>query len=330
MCININMENLFRKYLNGTCDPDEFNKVLNLLCTKENDDKLSPLLDKCWRDVLLENIDGRQNNQLLDKTHHRIALEESNNYTKRFTIARNLLKIAAILIIGLIISTVIIYNRSKSPVFSDVVENIKTPFGAKTSFKLPDGSDVWLNSASALSYRKQFGKIREVELSGQAYFDIIKDGKPFVVKTRYGNIEVSGTSFDVKAFNDDDFETTLVEGIVKIINIENQVITLKPGQQSTINPDNKFKIKDVKTGLFTSWKDGKLIFINEPFQKVARQLERWYNVKIEIHGEKLKNLGYTGNIEMETFSEVLDLINVTTPIKYKFDKNSRILKIYGQ
>ena len=324
------MEKLFRKYLNGTCDPDEFNEVLNLLCKKENDNKLSSLLEKCWRDVLLGNTDGRQNNQLLDKIHHRIALEESNIYTKRFTIARNLLKIAAILIIGLIISTVIIYNRSKRPVYSDVVENIKTPYGAKTSFKLSDGSDVWLNSASSLSYRKQFGKIREVELSGQAFFNVIKDGKPFVVKTRYGNIEVSGTSFDVKAFNDDNFETTLVEGIVKIRNTKDQVITLNPGQQSIINPDNKFEIKRVKTDLYTSWKDGKLIFINEPFQKVARQLERWYNLKIEIQCEKLKNLGYTGKIEMETFSEVLDLINVTTHIKYKFDKNSRILKIYGQ
>jgi transmembrane sensor len=324
------MEKLYRKYLNSTCNPDEFNEVLNILCTKENDDKLSSLLEKSWRDVLLENTDGRQNNRLLDRIHHHIALEESNIYIKRFVIANNLLKIAAILIVGLIISTVLIYNRSKTQIYSDTIENIKTPFGAKTSFKLPDGSDVWLNSASVLSYKKQFGKIREVELSGQAYFDVTNDGKPFIVKTRFGNIEVSGTSFDVKAFDDDDFETTLVEGIVKIRNIENKVITLKPGQQSIINPDNEFEIKDVKTDLFTSWKDGKLIFINEPFHKVARQLEKWYNVKIEIHGERLKNLGYTGKIEMETFSEVLDLINVTTPIKYKFDKNTRVLKIYGQ
>jgi len=324
------MEKLFRKYLNGTCNPDEFNEVLNLLYTKENNDKLTSLLDKYWKEVLFENTDERQNSQLLDNIHYRIVLFESNSYSKRFTLAKKLLKIAAILIVGLIISTISIYNRSMTRIYSDVVENIKTPYGAKTSFKLPDGSDVWLNSASALSYQKQFDKIREVDLSGQAFFNVIKNGKPFIVKTRYGNIEVSGTSFDVKAFDDDDFETTLVEGIVNIRNIKNQVVTLKPGQQSIINHENEFEIRDVKTDLFTSWKDGKLIFINEPFQKVAKQLEKWYNVKIEIEGEKLKNLGYTGKIEMETFSEVLDLINVTTPIKYKFDKNTRILKIYGQ
>jgi transmembrane sensor len=324
------MENLFRKYLNGTCNPDEFNEVINLLSTKGNDDKISSLLEKCWRDVLLENNDGRRNDPLLDKIQHRIALVESNIYARRFAISRNLLRIAAILIVGLIISTFLIYNLSKNRLYSDIVENITTPYGAKASFKLSDGSDVWLNSGSALSFQKQFGKIREVKLSGQAYFDVIKEGKPFVVKTRYGNIEVTGTSFDVKAFDDDNFETTLVEGIVKIRNIKDQVITLKAGQQSIINSDNELVIKNVKTDLFTSWKDGKLIFVNEPFQKVARQLERWYNVKIEIQDEKLKNLGYTGKIELETFSEVLDLINVTTPLKYKFDKNTRILKIYGR
>jgi transmembrane sensor len=324
------METLFRKYLNGTCNPEEYNKILKLLSKRENDDKLSSLLDKSWRDALFENADGRENTQLLDKIHHHIALEESNIYAKRFAITISLLKIAAIVIIGLIISSVFIYNRIKTSIYSDLVENIQTPYGAKTSFKLPDGSAVWLNSASTISYQKQFGKIREVKLSGQAYFDIIENSKPFVVKTRYGNIEVSGTSFDVKAFDDDEFETTLVKGIVKIRNNKDQVITLKPGQQSIINPYNELEIRNVKTELFTSWKDGKLIFVNEPFQKVARQLEKWYNVKIEIQGDKLKNLGYTGKIEMETFSEVLDLLNVTTPIKYKFDKNTRILKIYSR
>ena len=82
--------------------------------------------------------------------------------------------------------------------------------------------------------------------------------------------------------------------------------------------------------MITSWKEGKLIFEKEPFANVATALERWYNVKIELQGEKLKRLGYTGTIEMETFSEVLELIKSTTPIKYKFDKNTRILKISGK
>ena len=72
------------------------------------------------------------------------------------------------------------------------------------------------------------------------------------------------------------------------------------------------------------------MFVKESFANVARALERWYNVKIELQGEKLKKLGYTGTIEMETFGEVLELINTTTSIKYKFEKNTRVLKISGR
>jgi ferric-dicitrate binding protein FerR (iron transport regulator) len=187
-----------------------------------------------------------------------------------------------------------------------------------------------MNSGSTISFPKQYGDIRNVELTGQAFFEVVKDGKPFIVKTRLGAIEVMGTSFDVKAYNDETFQTTLVEGSVKVSNNTNQIATLKPGHQSIITPDNEFSMKEVNTELSTSWKEGKLIFVKEPFANVAKALERWYNVKIELQGEKLKKLGYTGTIEMETFVEVLELINTTTPIKFKFDKNTRVLKISGR
>ena len=187
-----------------------------------------------------------------------------------------------------------------------------------------------MNSGSTISFPKQYTAIRNVELTGQAYFKVIKDGKPFIVKTRLGAIEVMGTSFDVKAYNDETFETTLVEGSVKVSNNTNQLETLKPGQQSAITLANEFSIEEVNTELSTSWREGRLMFVNEPFANVAKALERWYNVKIELQGDKLKKLGYTGTIEMETFVEVLELINTTTSIRYKFDKNTRILKISGR
>jgi ferric-dicitrate binding protein FerR (iron transport regulator) len=160
---------------------------------------------------------------------------------------------------------------------------------------------------------------------------VAKEFKPFVVKTGYGNIEAKGTSFDVKAYLNENFETTLVEGSVKIEGIKKQTVILKPGQQSILTPTSDvFVLKDVNTGLFTSWKEGKLIFVNEPFKNVARELERWYNVKIELRGQKLKDLCYTGTIEMETFGEVLELINTTTPINHIFDKRTRLLIINGR
>ncbi len=324
------MEKQISKYLNGTANPEEFTRVIEALCAQDNKDKLSADLLIFWKKTLGEAIENRVNSQLLDKIHHRIALEESKAVARRFTIYRNLLKIAAVLIIGLISTTIILFNQPQKQLFTDVVETVTTPYGARTSFILPDGSEVWLNSGSKISYPKQYMEIRNVELTGQAYFKVVKDGKPFMVKTGYGTIEVMGTSFDVKAFADDNFVTTLVEGTVKVRNKKNQVAILKPGQQSVITQNNAFSTKEVNTELSTSWKEGKLMFVKEPFEHVARELERWYNVKIELQGIKLQKLGYTGTIEMETFSEVLELINTTTPIKYKFDKKTRILKISGR
>jgi ferric-dicitrate binding protein FerR (iron transport regulator) len=324
------MEKQFNKYLNGTANPDEFSEVLNALCSKDNNKKITAEILKLWKDTLKAAIDNKENSQLLDKIHHRIALEESKSIARRFTLYRNLLKVAAILITGLIISTLFLYTKPEKQYNLATIETVTTPYGARTSFKLPDGSEVWMNSGSTISFPKQYEQTRYVKLTGEAYFKVLKDGKPFIVKTNLGTIEVMGTSFDVRAFNDDNFTTTLVEGSVIVRSITNQLATLKPGQQSVITSTNELSMKDVNTELSTSWRDGKLIFVKEPFANVAKALERWYNVKIELQGERLKKLGYTGTIEMETFGEVLELINTTTPIKYKFDKNTRILMISGR
>jgi len=324
------MEKLFCKYLNGTCNPDEFSEVLASLCAKENNEKVTAEILKLWKETLITTSENKENSQLLDKIHHHISLEESKTITPRLNLYRNLLKVAAILIIGLITTITAFYIQPQKQLYTSVIETVTTPYGARTSFTLPDGSEVWLNSGSKISFPKQYGEIRNVELTGQAYFKVVKDGKPFVVKTGYGTVEVMGTSFDVKSYTNDNFETTLVEGSVKVRNKTNQVAILKPGQQSVITPANDFSLYAVNTDVITSWREGKLIFEKEPFQNVAKDLERWYNVKIELQGEKLKKLGYTGTIEMETFGEVLELINTTAPIKYKFDKSTRVLKISGR
>ncbi|MEI7527189.1 MAG: FecR domain-containing protein [Mariniphaga sp.] len=324
------MEKQFSKYLNGTANPEEFSSVLEELCAEESGNKVSLELLKFWKETLSAAIENKENSQLLDKIHHRIALEESRTAARRFTLYSNLLKVAAVLISGLIISTSYFYFKPQKQAEIATIEMVKTPFGARTSFKLPDGSEVWLNSGSAITFPHQYGAVRNVELTGEGYFHVVKDGKPFIVKTGYGNVEVKGTSFDVKAYENENFVTTLVEGSVKVSDRTNQIATLEPGQQSIITSENKFTTRVVNTDLTTSWREGKLIFIKEPFANVVKELERWYNVKIELQGERLKKLGYTGTIEQEAFGEVLELINTTTPIKTSFNKNTRILKISGR
>ena len=325
-----NMEKKISKYLNGTANPEEFTAVLEALCAEDSGDKVSLELLEFWKETLSAAIDNKENNRLLDKIHNRIALEESRTAARRFALYSNLLKVAAVLITGLVISTFFFYTRQVKQPEIATIETVKTPYGARTSFKLPDGSEVWLNSGSVITFPHQYGSVRNVELTGEAYFHVVKDGKPFIVKTGLANIEVMGTTFDVRAYKGEDFSATLVEGSVNVSSLTNETSTLIPGQQAIITSDNNLRLNMVNTELITSWREGKLIFVNEPFANVTRELERWYNVKIELKGERLKKLGYTGTIELETFSEVLELINATAPIKYEFNKNTRVLKISGR
>jgi ferric-dicitrate binding protein FerR (iron transport regulator) len=240
---------------------------------------------------------------------------------------RKFVSIAAAFVFGMLISSAIYFARFEYLSTNHQMQEISIPYGGKSKFNLPDGSVVWLNSGSKLIYPIDFKGHRDIWLEGEAYFDVVKNRNPFVVSTPYGDVKVLGTSFNVKAYGDDDFQTTLVKGAVGIKVDANNNIILKPGQQAFINKSGRFEIRSVETEFFTSWKDGKLIFYREPFEKVAKRMERWYNVNIEIDNEEMKDLWFTGTIEMETLSEVMELISKSMPVKYTYNQNTRTLKI---
>ncbi len=243
---------------------------------------------------------------------------------------RNAIKIAASFLIGIIITSLVFLKSSplREQLQYSQELSIKTPYGAKTHFILPDSSSVWINSGSELSFPSKFGKTRTVSLKGEAYFDVVKDKIPFIVKTDLGNVKVKGTAFNVKAYENEAFETTLVRGIVTVRSSDTgKEITLKPGEQSGIC-GNMISVKPVDTKTITSWIIGKLIFNNEPLPSIAHRLERWYNVKIQLdNDERLSEIWYTGTIEMESFSEVLQLLKTTAPIQYTYNDKTRTIHI---
>lgn len=237
--------------------------------------------------------------------------------------------IAAAFILGILLTTLVITKYYQKSTLTAQLENIVTPYGAKTNIQLPDGSIVWLNSGSTLSFPLQFGSQRPVTLNGEAFFKVVKSDKPFIVSTLYGDVKVQGTSFNVMAFNEEIFQATLVEGSVKVKEkYTGNEVTLSPGQQASISK-KEIDVERVETDLFTSWKDGKLIFRNEHLPLVAKRLERWYNVQIELAEDKrLSDINYTGTIEMESFSEVLQLLKVTAHIDYSYNEKTRTIKIF--
>ncbi len=238
-------------------------------------------------------------------------------------------KIAAVLLVPVLLASLFLYfdKWGATGNSSATVETVRTPCGARTSLTLPDGSIAWLNAGSEISFPHEFNDVREVGLKGEMYLEVKKSKAPFIVKTQYGNVKVLGTKFNVSAYDDDCFTTTLIEGSVSLTGrgVEKEFL-LSPGFQAILK-NGGYEASKVDAASYVSWKDGRMEFRREPFGQVAKKLERWFNVSIELKGEEIKKLWYTGTIEMESFSEVLELIKNTTPIEYSFDPKNRILTI---
>ncbi|WP_372934770.1 FecR family protein [Mariniphaga sediminis] len=200
---------------------------------------------------------------------------------------------------------------------------INSPPGARTQFLLPDGSVGWLNSGSTLKYNPVFSNKREVELSGEAYFEVVPDNSVFTVNAADLNVRVLGTKFNVSAYPDDDFtEVVLASGKVAVegedkffekILLPNEKLTFLPGE-------NKYTVKQVDTNSYVAWKDGFLLLDNEPLEEAINRIERWYNVVIEVEDETLKRYRFKATFQDEPLEEVLKLLAVSTPMEYTFEK----------
>ena len=201
-----------------------------------------------------------------------------------------------------------------------IYNKIETPFGGKYQIYLPDGSKVWLNSASTLRFPALFsGNTREVELNGEAYFEVAKNPKlPFRVITKNQVVEVLGTQFNINSYADEEtFKTTLIEGSVKII-YKDKVVLLSPGQQ--FQPDvASTEVTEVDTEEVSAWKNGYFLFVNEDIQSIMKKISRWYNVEVSYSG-KIPDIGFGGNISRsKSINEVLDVLQLTNEVHFKLE-----------
>lgn len=194
---------------------------------------------------------------------------------------------------------------------------ISTPVGGQYQVVLPDGSKVWLNSASSLYFPSAFaGNERIVELTGEAYFEVAKNQqKPFRVKADKATVEVLGTHFNVMAYpNEGQPTATLLEGSVRVGNgsVSKEIV---PGQQATIGEDIKLRKVDVDEAV--AWKNGLFYFNSADITTVMRQLERWYGIEAAYSG-KMSSKHFSGIISRNTeISKVLEMLELTGSIQFK-------------
>lgn len=230
--------------------------------------------------------------------------------------------------------------KKSPPVTAAARENqVQTHMGTRTNLLLPDGTVVWLNAGSVLTYPTSFsGEKREVTLEGEAFFDVAANAThPFIVHTSTASIRVLGTSFDVKAYErDKTMETTLIKGSIEVTYRRSRII-LKPNQKLVVvREDTTVEKKEqrpevniikptieVHTGAIieTSWTDNKLIFQDEDFKALAEQMERWYGVTIDFDRRELENLRFTGTFQKETIRQALEALQLTASFKYSITGN---------
>lgn len=241
----------------------------------------------------------------------------------------NILKYAAAAII-LITSTVwgMLFLQKRAT--NSAINTIYVPTGQRAQITLQDGTQVWLNAQSTLTYPSRFSRSsRNVELMGEAFFDVAKDKKPFIVSTQEIDLQVLGTQFNVCAYpNTDYIQTELVEGLLKIVEKrDNGCSTLLKPNEQMIYRHHKMAISPISTPNYT-WKDGIYSFQDKRLIDVIEKLQLYYDVKIIVDNPEIFNERYTGKFrQSDGIGEILRVIQTIQPFTIEKDTTSNIITL---
>jgi transmembrane sensor len=303
----------------------------------------------------MEKLGIEPGNRGLSPEEGRVSL------TSRSFSRRNLM-IAAVFVSCLVLSVYLFVNNNfsgKSPVQqAQMAQNpqakqAETRNATKIKLQLPDGSTVWMNAGSKLNYEKiEEGNLREVYLTGEAYFDVKRNPKrPFIIHTSTMDLRVLGTEFNVKAYpGDATVEASLIHGSVEV------VLKSNPGKKYILKPDEKIvlyksqrvekavapeRIKEVvlpgvaiqkltyingaAVSKEAAWTRNMLIFEDEPFEEVARKMERWFDVQFEFKNKYRQQLMLKGSFENETLQQAIEALQFSTRFNFAIDGRKVII-----
>jgi ferric-dicitrate binding protein FerR (iron transport regulator) len=222
----------------------------------------------------------------------------------------------------------IVYKNENATAPAVTYNVLRTPRGGQYKISLPDGTDVWLNASSSISYPTAFtGKERTVSITGEAYFEVAGDvEQPFTVKVNNMEVLVLGTHFNINAYADEStINTTLLEGAV-LVKTRSAMRHLNPGQQAKATPDGDgiIKVGRVDVNSAIAWKNGYFSFDEADIPTVMRQLSRWYNIEVKYSG-KIPGETFTGEIGRSLTQEQLLKVLSQAKINFKVEEGKRII-----
>lgn len=222
----------------------------------------------------------------------------------------------------------IVYHKSEEETTEVVYNKLEVPRGGECMIKLDDGTKVWVNAETKLKYPVVFvGDRREVVLEGEAFFDVAKNEKPFIVKTSFGDIRVLGTAFGISAYaSEPESYTTLVRGKVSVEREGIKPVVILPGEQVVTFKDGKMIKQEVDVEEFVGWKDGIYVFKEKSLGEIMKTLERWYNISVDFQDKSLVDLPFTGNLKRyDDINVFFDALTRTGDMKYRVEGNQVIL-----
>jgi ferric-dicitrate binding protein FerR (iron transport regulator) len=237
--------------------------------------------------------------------------------------------IAAVMLLPLLLLSayLLVDRQTDAPDEEIIYQELKSPHGMFSQVDLPDGTKAWLNGGSSLTYPVKFQQgQRHVFLEGEGYFEVHSDKKnPFVVKTSQITLTATGTKFNVDAYATDSLTAvTMVEGIVDVAFGKATPVTLKPGERALYN-NQTLKGAVLKTDPYKwyAWKDGRMIFRDDPLQYVFKRLEQTFNVNITIKDAAIADALYRATFEDEPLDEILRLLEMSAPIRFVHPKRTQ-------
>ena len=278
------------------------------------DDDVQPVLELVDRLVMQKGIEVEKNwHQLHARMHH---------HKQKSQLLIWIRNIAAILLFPLLgLSAYLYYQTNTLKSKPAGLLETTTAYGVRTKITLSDGSEVWLNSGSTLSYPEHFTEEkRQVTLSGEAFFKVKSDkDHRFDVQTSDGiTVSAYGMEFNVQAYAEEpDIKATLAEGHIQIDQINQSASQeLIPGEQAVYSRHTQqMQVRKANLLVETAWKDGKLVFRRTPMEEIAKQLSRHFNVNIQLQGKEIFDYTYSATFTTETLAEILSLLEKTAPIR---------------
>jgi len=319
-------EDLLLKYLQGECSEMELTEILGWIKSSPENAKILFQMEEIWS---MGKLQSYSQEKYLKKAQYKLYAEiEKRKFVHRGKIRLSTFMKYAAAVLLLVGSTLTYHYIGKEDTFqSGQIVSIITSDKVQ-NYILPDGSKIWLNKHSVLTFSKDFtsDKTRDVTLEGEGYFEVAKDkNKQFIVHTELMNIKVQGTTFNVKAFKGAvTAETSLIEGQILIEgNCNEGSYVLSPGENAEINSDlGVIQISRTDTSLDAVWKDGLFPFNQSNIYEIAESLEQYYNVKIFISPDvNLKNT-YSGVLhQKDSIEKVLNSLKNTIQISYKIKGN---------